>query len=142
MFFQPYSNLVGRKVRLYPAWQFHFSFLQNCDLCRGGSNDALSMLLPADAFHLVLRNSYYCAVANLHFPHNLIEVTVLKERKVELPGWVQAYFRPTKFEYGWKNILQQTKEKDTACQLCKRRRPVISFIRITCTITIFVAKQI
>jgi hypothetical protein len=60
--------------------------------CRGGSNDALSMLLPADAFHLVLQKSYYCAVANLHFRHNLIEVTVLKERGVELPGWEKAYF--------------------------------------------------
>jgi hypothetical protein len=63
---------------------------------RDGTSGLLPMLLPADALHLVLLNTQYCAMAKLHFQQNLIEVTVLKEQEVGF--WFTS--RPTKFENG------------------------------------------
>jgi hypothetical protein len=88
-------------------------------LFRGGSIDLLSMLLPADAFHLVLWNTYYCAVANLHFRHNLIEVPLLNERGVELSGWEQAYFPA--------HQIREWLEKHCAAK--QRNRPCLSALQ-------------
>jgi hypothetical protein len=48
--------------------------------------------IPKDAWHLVLLNSYYCAKENPERSSNLVEVTVLAERGVEMSGYQTAYF--------------------------------------------------
>jgi hypothetical protein len=53
----------------------------------GGSNS-----ISADAWHLVLLDTYYCAMANPLFSHNWIEVRVLGKRGNQLSGWEKAYF--------------------------------------------------
>jgi hypothetical protein len=51
-----------------------------------------SNAVPTAAFHLVMLNTYFCATANLHYKHNLIEVTLLDERGKKLPGFETVYF--------------------------------------------------
>jgi hypothetical protein len=52
----------------------------------------VSNSIPADAWHLVLLDTYYCAMPNPLFIHNWIEVTVLGKRGKELSGWEKTYF--------------------------------------------------
>jgi hypothetical protein len=48
--------------------------------------------MPTDACHLVLLNTYFGEMANLHCNNNLIEVAVLEERGTTLLGFEKAFF--------------------------------------------------
>jgi hypothetical protein len=52
----------------------------------------ISNAIPADAWYLVLLDTYYCAMPNPLCSHNWIEVTVFGKRGKELSGCENSYF--------------------------------------------------